>query len=277
MTRPGHGRPSSAPTTSSSRSSACNFPLGIDIHYPVDANRRYFEVADWDILASDAWKFRDRKSYGAHVYSKTALTLATLERLLGTPAMDRALRLYADRWRFRHPTTRDFIAAVNDSTGQDWRWFFDRTFFSSGDRGLRRGGRRERAGQAPARTLRKGRQALARAPPADLPKARGYDSQRDRRAARGRRDAGGGRAALRGRPRAPGALGRRGPVEAVPRRARARASSKRSWIPGRRSCSTSTARTTAGARRTIRAPRPAGPPAPVFWIQNMIDFMTVLW
>ena len=42
------------------------------------------------------------------------------------------LRLYADRWRFRHPTTRDFIAAVNESTGQDWRWFFDRTFFSSG-------------------------------------------------------------------------------------------------------------------------------------------------
>jgi hypothetical protein len=58
--------------------------------------------------------------------------MATLERLLGTPAMNRALRLYADRWRFKHPTTADWIAAVNDSTGRDWRWFFDRTFFSSG-------------------------------------------------------------------------------------------------------------------------------------------------
>ena len=83
-----------------------NFPLGIDIRHPVDTNRRYFEMADWDVLASESWKFRDRSSsYGANVYSKTALTMATLERLLGTPEMDKALRLYADRWRFRHPTT----------------------------------------------------------------------------------------------------------------------------------------------------------------------------
>jgi hypothetical protein len=109
-----------------------HFPLGIDIHHPLDTNRRYFETADWDPLASPAWKFRNRKSYGSLVYSKTALTMATLERLLGTPAMDRALRLYADRWRFRHPTTRDFMAAVRDATGQDWSWFFERTFFSSG-------------------------------------------------------------------------------------------------------------------------------------------------
>jgi Peptidase family M1 domain len=107
-------------------------PLGIDIHHPLDTNRRYFEYADWDVLSSESWRFRSRRSYGALVYSKTALTLATLERLLGTPLMDRALRLYADRWRFKHPTTPDFVAAVDDATGQDWRWFFDRTFFSSG-------------------------------------------------------------------------------------------------------------------------------------------------
>jgi hypothetical protein len=109
-----------------------HFPLGIDIRHPLDTNRRYFETADWDVLASASWKFRNRKSYGSLVYSKTALTLATLERLIGTPMMDKALRLYAERWRFRHPKTSDFIAAVNESTGQDWSWFFDRTFFSSG-------------------------------------------------------------------------------------------------------------------------------------------------
>jgi hypothetical protein len=46
--------------------------------------------------------------------------------------MDRALRLYADRWRFRHPKTTDFIAALSEATGSDARWLFDRTFFSSG-------------------------------------------------------------------------------------------------------------------------------------------------
>ncbi|HSS44678.1 MAG TPA: hypothetical protein VLO07_04985, partial [Thermoanaerobaculia bacterium] len=71
-------------------------------------------------------------AYRALVYSKTALSLATLERLTGKEMMDRALRLYAERWRFRHPTTADFLAAVNDATGRNWRWFFERTFFSSG-------------------------------------------------------------------------------------------------------------------------------------------------
>lgn len=108
------------------------FPLGIAIRRPIDTNRRYFAVATEDLLASPAWKFRNRSNYGAHVYSKTALLMATLERLLGTATMNRALRLYADRWRFRHPTTADWIAAVHDATGQDWRWFFDRTLFSSG-------------------------------------------------------------------------------------------------------------------------------------------------
>jgi hypothetical protein len=99
---------------------------------PLDTNRRYFAVAADDVLATPSWKFRSRAGYAAHVYSKTALAMSTLERLMGTPAMNRALRLYADRWRFRHPRTADWIAAVNDATGRDWKWFFDRTFYSSG-------------------------------------------------------------------------------------------------------------------------------------------------
>jgi len=153
-----------------------HFPLGIEIHYPLDVNRRYFEVADWDVLASESWKFRERKSYGAHVYSKTALTMATLERLLGTPAMDRALRLYADRERFLHPTTRDFIAAVNDSTGQNWSWFFDRTFFSSGivDYAVADA---ESVPARPPRGLFEKDGRLTEGPPPPLAKVKGWDSR----------------------------------------------------------------------------------------------------
>ncbi len=104
------------------------FPLGIDQHYPVDPNRRYFATATRDIHAAWSWRFRDRATYGANAYSHTALALATLERLLTANVMDRALRLYADRWRFKHPTLKDFIVAVNDTTGRDWTWFFNRTF-----------------------------------------------------------------------------------------------------------------------------------------------------
>jgi hypothetical protein len=152
-----------------------HLPLGIDIRYPLDPNRGYFEVADWDVLASASWKFRNRRSYGSHIYAKTALTLATLERLLGTPAMDRALRLYADRWRFRHPTTRDFIAAVNDSTGRNWGWFFDRTFFSSGIVDYAVAEAETRPARAP-KGLFEHDGRLVEKPPASLAKPRGYDS-----------------------------------------------------------------------------------------------------
>ena len=154
-----------------------HFPLGIDIHHPLDTNRRYFEAADWDVLASPSWKFRSRKSYGDLIYSKTALTMATLERLIGTPAMDQALRLYADRWRFRHPRTADFIAAVRDSTGQDWGWFFDRTLYSSGivDYAVIEA---TSAPATPARGLfEKDGAVLGSAVPSTRPRPKGYDSQ----------------------------------------------------------------------------------------------------
>lgn len=152
------------------------FPLGIDIRRPLDDNRRYFAHATEDPLGIPSWKYRDRDSYGALVYSKTALALATIERLVGTPAMDRALRLYADRWRFRHPKTRDFIAALSEVTGRDQQWLFDRTFFSSGtvDYAV------IEASSVPARPPRglfeKEGKLSEGAPPA-LARAKGYDTR----------------------------------------------------------------------------------------------------
>ena len=46
--------------------------------------------------------------------------------------MDRILRPFARRYRFAHPTTMDLVAVVNEVTGEDWRWFFEETFYSSG-------------------------------------------------------------------------------------------------------------------------------------------------
>jgi hypothetical protein len=84
-----------------------------------------------DVMARKAWTYRDRSSYRINSYGKPALVLQTLEGLLGEDTMVRVLRTYARRYRFAHPTTGDFIAAVDEVTGQDWRWFFDETFFSA--------------------------------------------------------------------------------------------------------------------------------------------------
>ena len=151
------------------------FPIGVAVHRPLDTNRRYFQVATEDVLASPAWKFRTRTSYGANVYSKTALAMATLERLLGTPTMNRALRLYADRWRFRHPTTADWIAAVRDATGRDYRWFFDRTFYSSGAVDYAVVDAKSEKVEPP-KGLFEFERGLVEKPPAELAKGKGWKS-----------------------------------------------------------------------------------------------------
>ena len=84
-----------------------------------------------DVMARPGWTYRDWLSYRVNSYGKPALALRTLENLLGEPTMLKVLRSYARRFRFAHPTTRDFVATVDEVTGQDWGWFFAETFFSS--------------------------------------------------------------------------------------------------------------------------------------------------
>jgi hypothetical protein len=89
------------------------------------------EHGQTDVLARKGWEYRTADAYTLNAYDKPALVLQTLEGLLGQETMTRVLRTYARRYRFAHPRTADFIATVGEVTGQDWRWFFDETFFSS--------------------------------------------------------------------------------------------------------------------------------------------------
>ena len=151
-------------------------PLGIDVRRPLDDNRRYFAHATDAPLGLPSWKYGSRDAYGALVYSKTALALATIERLVGTAAMDKALRLYADRWRFRHPRTSDFIAALSEATGGDQSRLFDRIFFTSGtvDYAVAEA---VTAPSHPPRGLFEHDGKLAPEPPATLARPKGWDSR----------------------------------------------------------------------------------------------------
>ena len=95
---------------------------------PLGAVRKSGEL---DVMARPGWKYRDRSSYLVNSYYKPEMTLWTLERLLGEELMLRVIRTYYERYRFRHPSTRNFIAVVNEVTGKNMDWFFEQTFFSS--------------------------------------------------------------------------------------------------------------------------------------------------
>ncbi len=86
----------------------------------------------WDPIVKNSWEFAPGGSYGSNVYSKAALTLKTLENYLGEGVMAGIMRTYYERWKFRHPTTDDFIAVAEDVSGQDLAWFFDQFLKTAG-------------------------------------------------------------------------------------------------------------------------------------------------
>jgi len=91
---------------------------------PVMASGRF------DPIVKKSWEFVSGGSYGTNVYQKTGLMLLTLERLLGEDVMSRIMRTYYERWKFRHPTTADFVAVAREVSGRDLGWYFDQVLYS---------------------------------------------------------------------------------------------------------------------------------------------------
>jgi hypothetical protein len=75
-----------------------------------------------------AWTFRTGDDYGMASYDKAALSLKTLEGLLGPGVFARAMRSYVEAWRFRHPTGEDFREVFSEVAGEDLGLFFDQAF-----------------------------------------------------------------------------------------------------------------------------------------------------
>ena len=82
-----------------------------------------------DVMARKGWEYY--KTYGLNSYTKPAMSLWQLEYTVGEEAMYRIMRIYHHRFRFRHPTSQDFINVVNEVMGTDMTSFFRNTWFSS--------------------------------------------------------------------------------------------------------------------------------------------------
>jgi hypothetical protein len=94
-------------------------PYGIGARItPFEMERLGASLADpADPLGDNAWSRLSSGSYGT-VYSRTATAMRQIESLVGTPAMERAMKLYYERWKFRHPSTADLQAALAEGTGK---------------------------------------------------------------------------------------------------------------------------------------------------------------
>jgi hypothetical protein len=91
-----------------------------DLDVSADAVRRSQAASaqhDSPVSAAAA-DFADFGSLGALVYARTAIILQTVERVYGTPAMQRAMAHYAERFRFEHPTTEGFLDSMRETLGE---------------------------------------------------------------------------------------------------------------------------------------------------------------
>jgi len=83
-----------------------------------------------DAILKNSWEFFSNGSYSINSYAKAAIMLLTLESFLGEETMSKIMRSYFERWKFRHPTSKDFIAVAEEVSHQDLDWFFNQFLLS---------------------------------------------------------------------------------------------------------------------------------------------------
>lgn len=84
-----------------------------------------------DAVVRRSWEYRRGSSYGVNSYPRPALVLRQLEHELGPSTFARAMRAYHLRYRYRHPTTRDFIAVIEEAAGRSMDHFFEPAMYRS--------------------------------------------------------------------------------------------------------------------------------------------------
>ncbi|CAN5691964.1 M1 family metallopeptidase [soil metagenome] len=83
-------------------------------------------------IARPGAEFPDPATYTAMTYRKTGLIFRMLRDLVGEPAMRQVLRTYYTENKLQHVTEADLRSAVNQVTGEDFDWFFQQWFHTTG-------------------------------------------------------------------------------------------------------------------------------------------------
>ena len=86
-------------------------PPGIGIKSE-ESSRVSALTQDHDPILANSWKYATENSYGRNSYPQPGTTIQQIRVLLGEEAFWRAFRGYAERWRFDHPTSEDFLDAM---------------------------------------------------------------------------------------------------------------------------------------------------------------------
>jgi len=73
-----------------------------------------------------------------HEYMRSSLGFWILRDIIGENTFKKCLKVFTDRWKYKHPTPYDLFFTINDVTGENYNWFYQPWFidFSYPDIGI---------------------------------------------------------------------------------------------------------------------------------------------
>ena len=101
---------------------------GIAANLPLQASL----VQHPEPLNQETWRYSEKGAYTQNVYIRGKLVLKDIEKRIGSKAMSTVLSSYAQKYRFRHPSTYDFQKTVEKVTGISWKSYFEQYIYSGG-------------------------------------------------------------------------------------------------------------------------------------------------
>ncbi len=96
------------------------------------ANIVNYMGGDQNYIAPIMTKGLNTYQFGNNAYGKPATALNILrETVMGPELFDYALREYANRWMFKHPTPEDFFRTMEDASAFDLDWYWRGWFYTT--------------------------------------------------------------------------------------------------------------------------------------------------
>ncbi|GGW72450.1 peptidase M1-like protein [Winogradskyella epiphytica] len=87
---------------------------------------------DQDFIAPIMTKGLNTYQFGNNAYGKPATALNILrETVMGRELFDYSFKVYANRWKFKHPTPEDFFRTMEDASAFDLDWFWRGWFYTT--------------------------------------------------------------------------------------------------------------------------------------------------
>lgn len=82
-------------------------------------------------MSTPANFFETNLAYNINSYYKGSVFLRQLGYIVGEPVMDKILKAYYNKWRFKHPTPADFTRVAEKVSGMELKWYKDLMLYTT--------------------------------------------------------------------------------------------------------------------------------------------------